>query len=208
MGIDFNGYFQVDTETLDLDKLSRFFERNHLQYQGYSSYYELQDYGSEQYLSEISADVPDEWSDFMREAKDPNLSPNVVFFHEEFDIELGFFSAENRRYAVLSFTGRSLDGLEIVKNNESSNVLEFILSLYQALNATSLVWGLEISYNDMLIATEGVLDQETILSSISLLVGESIPPENLRAIKVRNGRYFKHGHITGVAKSFIGFDFE
>ena len=55
MSIDFHGYFQVDIETLDLDKLSLFFERNHLQYQGYSSYYELRDDGSEQYLGEISA---------------------------------------------------------------------------------------------------------------------------------------------------------
>jgi len=203
MSMDYQAYFHLKHSTLNINKLQNFLRQYGLIYEDRPSYFVVND---ETLMEELHQEYAD-WLQFVFEINHPNRAPNAVFVHELFDLMLGFVTIGSKKLAILEISEGNLDKLaHFMRQEKKANVLHFLSSLYEALVADSMVWGIELAYKEAVQFMKGSLTEEIAKDSIRAAVGVS--SSSLALLRTFEGQNVIIGNNMGVSRWFLGLDSE
>jgi hypothetical protein len=193
MSTHYIAYFHLKSKIIDSERLKTFLDDYQLQYEDRISHFVFE----EGILLEESDNTCADWQQFIKEINEMNRSVNAGIIHEESYMDLGFITDKQERWAVFDISARNLDELidEVLKP-KSSDMLHFLISLYQAVEADAMVWGAEYDFETALAFLGGTTKTSEYIGAA---FGTALPETSLELLRVYEGYNISIGEIKGYA---------
>jgi len=202
MSTEYKAYFRLKNQTVEINKLQAFLTEYQFQYEDRPSYFVRNEDG---FLREKLHDHYADWSQFVREVKELDFSPNAAIVHDSFYFALGFVKLDHETFSVFDISEGNLEDLSEFMKERNSNVLQFFLALYQTLKANAMVWGKELSFEEASAFLKGALTPSIISDYVRTAVGV-LPARSLELLRSYGGRDFTIGNLKGVTQPFLGLE--
>lgn len=204
MSTRYKAYFRLKNQPpIAVDSLQHFLAEYHLQYEDRPSYFVIAPDGM---LEEKLHDHYADWPQFIKEVNELKEAVNASFANDSFYLALGFVPVNRETVAILEVSESNLEELSYLLKPRHAEILDFLGSLYQALQAEAMVWGIELSFKEALAFWEGVFDPipVRVCTAISNNDPTHLPERSLEWLRRNGGRDFVRGHLHGVTQWFWG----
>jgi phenylalanine-4-hydroxylase len=120
MSTEYKAYFRLKNQTVEINKLQAFLTEYQFQYEDRPSYVVRNEDG---FLREKLHDHYADWSQFVREVKELDFSPNAAIVHDSFYFALGFVKLDHETFSVFDISEGNLEDLSEFMKERNSNVL-------------------------------------------------------------------------------------
>jgi len=204
MSTRYKAYFRLKNQPpIAVDSLQHFLAEYHLQYEDRPSYFVIAPDGI---LEEKLHDHEADWPQFLKEVNELKEAVNASFANDSFYLALGFVPINRETVAILEISESNLEELSYLLKPRHAEILDFLGSLYQTLQAEAMVWGMELSFKEALAFWEGILDKlpERVCTAISNGNPTHFPERSFEWLRRNGGRDFVRGHLHGVTQWFWG----
>jgi len=205
MGVNYVGCFHLPKKSVVESRLKAFLNQYQLQYEDRHAFFQFDEEGTLWDSSEAIGEKLVNWAQFIQEVNDLNCYPKGLITQNPFDfeIELGFVTVGTQRFCFLDLTCGNLDVLVKFLAERNSNLLQFLISLHQCLEANAMVWGVDVLYEESLAFINGTMGKKHIGGICATVGGARQSLEWFREFRGRD--VFIHD-IPVVAGLFPGFE--